>query len=374
MTAQFIGHTGHRDGSDITDPSGPVIDKAYIDRHVGALEEAGIDKLLMGQFSTWPDNQALASYVFGRFKRIGSLLAHRTGFVAPTLAARQLATLDHFSEGRLWVHIITGGSDADQARDGDFFTHDERYERTDEYLTVLKKVWESETPFDHEGEHYKLKGAFSSVRPFQKPRIPISFGGSSDAAIAVAGKHADIYALWGEPLDGARETIAKVRAAAKPYGREDEIKFTLAFRTIVAPTEGEAWDNAGKILDIAKARYKPAATGKTGGNGERQPSNIGSVRLREAAARGKVLDKRLWTEFAEVSGAGGNSTALVGTPEQVADAILDYHDLGVSNFLVRGFYPTSDTVTYGRDVVPLVKAGIAEREARKTEGTRTAAE
>ena len=73
----------------------------------------------------------------------------------------------------------------------------------------------------------------------------------------------------------------------------------------------------------------------------------------------------IWTEVAEASGAGGNSTALVGTPDQVAEAILDYYDAGVSNFLVRGFYPTEDTVTYGRDVVPLVKAGISEREARK---------
>jgi alkanesulfonate monooxygenase len=368
MTAQFIGHTGHREGSDIIDGTGPAVDQAYIDRHVGALEAAGIDKLLMGAFSTWPDNNAMASYVVGRFKEIGALLAHRTGFLPPTMAARQLATLDHFSEGRLWVHVITGGSETDQARDGDFFSHDERYERTDEYLTVLKRMWESDTPFDHAGKHYKFKGAFSSVKPFQKPRVPISFGGSSDAAIAVAGKHADIYALWGEPLDGARETIARVRAAAKPYGRQDDIRFTLAFRTVVADTEDAAWENAATILDQVKARSNP------GGNGEKLPSNVGSVRLREAAARGKVLDKRLWTEVAEASGAGGNSTALVGTPEQVADAMLDYYDLGISNFLVRGFYPTSDTVTYGRDVVPLVKAGIAEREALKAGAARLAAE
>ena len=252
-------------------------------------------------------------------------------------------------------------------RDGDFFSHDERYERTDEYLTVLKKNWEADAPFDHEGKHYRFKGAFSSVKPCANRRVPISFGGSSDAAIAVAGKHADIYALWGEPLAGAKETIAKVRAAAKPFGRENDIKFTLAFRTVVAPTEAEAWENAAKILAEVKARSKP------GGNGERLPSNVGSVRLREAAARGKVLDKRLWTEVAEASGAGGNSTALVGTPDQVAEAILDYYDIGISNFLVRGFYPTSDTVTYGRDVVPLVKAGIAERQARAA-AARTAAE
>ena len=359
MASEFIGHTSNREGSDIVAPAGPIIDKGYIKRHVQAAEAAGIDRLLIGQFSTWPDNGQIAAYVFANTSRIGALLAHRTGFIAPTLAARQLATLDHFSDGRLWVHIITGGSDADQQRDGDFFSHDERYERTDEYLTVLRKTWASEAPFDHEGKHYRVKGAVSQVRPL-KGKIPISFGGSSDAAIAVAGKHADIYALWGEPLDGARETIGKVRAAAATHGRADEMRFTLAFRTVVAETEDRAWDKAAEILEKVKAN-----TARLGGNLEKLPSNVGSVRLREAAARGKVLDKRLWTEVAEASGAGGNSTALVGTPEQVADAILDYYDLGISNFLVRGFYPTEDTVTYGRDVVPLVKAGIAEREARK---------
>jgi alkanesulfonate monooxygenase len=361
MASEFIGHTSNREGSDIIPASGPVIDKAYIRQHVQAAEAAGIDRLLIGQFAQWPDNNQLAAYVFSQTDRIGAVLAHRPGLMQPTLGARQLATLDQFSEGRVWVHIITGGSDTDQARDGDFEDHDTRYARTDEYIEVLKKVWESDKPFDHEGRFYRFKGAFSQVKPFQQPRIPISFGGSSDAAIAVAGKHADIYALWGEPLDGARETIQKVRAAAAANGRDPaEIRFTLAFRTIVANSEDEAWASAANILQKVKDQ-----TGKLGGNGEKLPSNVGSVRLREAAARGKVLDKRLWTEVAEASGAGGNSTALVGTPEQVAEAILDYYDIGISNFLVRGFYPTADTVTYGRDVVPLVKAGIAEREARK---------
>ncbi len=366
MTSEFIGHTGHREGSDIIPPTGPAVDKDYILRHVGALEAAGIDRLLIGAFSTWADNNQLAAFVMSRFQKIGALLAHRTGFVTPTLAARQLATLDHFGDGRLWVHIITGGSETDQARDGDFLSHDERYERTDEYLTVVKKVWESEEPFDHEGRFYKFKGAFSSVKPFQKPRVPISFGGSSDAALRVAGKHADIYALWGEPLDKAKETLDHVRAEAARHGRNpSDIRFTLAFRTVVARTEAEAWDNAARILEKVKA-----SAIRSGGRiapTDKLPANVGSVRLREAAARGKVLDKRLWTEVAAVSGAGGNSTALVGTPEQVAEAILDYYDIGISNFLVRGFYPTEDTVTYGREVAPLVKQGIAEREKRKVQ-------
>lgn len=358
MSSEFIGHASNREGSDIVPPKGPVVDKDYILNHATAAEEAGIDRLLIGAFSTWPDNNQIAAYLFAKTNRIGALLAHRTGFMSPSLAARQLATLDQFSDGRLWVHIITGGSDADQQRDGDFLDHDRRYDRTDEYLTVLKKVWECEEPFDHEGEFYRVKGAVSQVRPFRQSRIPISFGGSSEAAFKVAGKHADIYALWGEPLDGVRETIGKVRTAAEPFGRADDIRFTIAFRIVVAETEDKAWEKASSILQKVKAIARPS------GNGEKLPSNIGSVRLREAAARGKALDKRLWTEVAAVSGAGGNSTALVGTPDQVAEAILDYYDAGVSNFLMRGFYPTQDTVTYGRDVAPLVKAGIAARKSR----------
>ncbi len=86
------------------------------------------------------------------------MLAHRPGFVAPTLAARQLATLDQFSDGRLAVHIISGGEDAEQQRDGDFLTHDERYARTDEYLDVVRRTWTSEAPFDHQGRFYRFKG------------------------------------------------------------------------------------------------------------------------------------------------------------------------------------------------------------------------
>lgn len=366
--SEFIGHTGPREGSDIVPAAGPAVDPDYITGHVRALETAGIDRVLIGAFSTWADNNQIAAHVFHNTSKLGALLAHRTGFVAPTLAARQLATLDHFSKGRLWVHIITGGSAEDQARDGDFLGHDERYARTDEYLGILKKYWEAEGPVDHEGTYYRFKGATSQVKPWNGKRVPISFGGSSQAAIEVAGKHADLYALWGEPLDGARETLEKVRAAAQRHGRSpDDIRFTLAFRTVVAPTEDEAWDKAAKILEKVKAS---AGRGSPFGENRPLPDNVGSVRLREAARRGKVLDKRLWTEVAEASGAHGNSTALVGTPEQVAEAILDYYDLGISNFLVRGFWPTEDTVTYGRDVVPLVKEGIRARGGSKAAGAR----
>jgi alkanesulfonate monooxygenase len=358
MPINIIAHTGSREGSDVIPQSGPIVDKDYISRLVRSAEDTGFDRVLIGSFATIPDNNQIAAFVLHETTRLGVLLAHRTGFVPPTMAARQLATLDHFSDGRVWVHIITGGTEEDQQRDGDFLEHDERYERTDEYLDVLKRVWSSDKPFDHDGRFYRFRGAFSQIKPYQQPRLPISFGGSSDAGIGVAGKHADVYALWGEPLDQTRETIAKVRAAAAPFGRADQVRFTLAFRPVVARSEDEAWARTETILEKIKASKMPF--GMPGS--KTAPMNVGSVRLRAAAARGKVLDKRLWTEVAGASGAGGNSTALVGTPEQVAESLLDYYDIGVDNFLIRCFDPLADTPFFGSTVIPIVRAEIARRE------------
>ena len=172
------------------------------------------------------------------------MLAHRPGFVAPTLAARKLATLDQFSGGRLAVHIISGGDNADQAKDGDFLPHDERYARTDEYVEILRRIWTADKPYDHEGKYYKFLRSFSDVKPIQKPHIPIYFGGASDAAIAIAGKHADVYALWGEPLAEAAKTIAQVRASAARHGRQ--VRFSLSTRPILAATEDAAWAARGR--------------------------------------------------------------------------------------------------------------------------------
>ena len=96
------------------------------------------------------------------------------------------------------------------------------------------------------------------------------------------------------------------------------------------------------------------------------PANVGSQRLLAAAGQGARLDECLWTGIAGLLGAQGNSTALVGTPEQVADALLDYHDLGITTFLIRGFDPLEDAIAYGRNLLPLTRKLIARRASRPT--------
>ena len=161
--------------------------------------------------------------------------------------------MDNSSGGRVAVHIITGGSDAELRQDGDFLTKDERYARTDEYLEIMRREWTGTEPFDFDGKYYKVERGFSTIKSVHQPHIPVYFGGASDAAIPVAGKHADIYALWGETHAQVRELTARVRAAAARHGRT--LRFSMSLRPILADTEEKAWAKAEGILG---ARHRAA--------------------------------------------------------------------------------------------------------------------
>ncbi|HEV8143430.1 MAG TPA: LLM class flavin-dependent oxidoreductase [Methylomirabilota bacterium] len=327
------------------------VDPAFIARFARVHEEGGFDRVLVGYGSTGADGFAVTAHAAAATTRLGYLIAHRPGFVAPTLAARKAATLDHLTGGRIALHIITGGSDVEQQRDGDFLDHDARYRRTDEYLEVVRRTWASDRPFDFDGEFYRVRGAFSEVKPLQRPAIPIYFGGASGVALTVGARHCDVYALWGEPVAAIRQSIAEVRAAA-PAGRAP--RFSVSVRPILGATENRAWERARGILArIVELRGDAKIPAR---------ENVGSLRLLDLAARGEVHDKRLWTAIAAATGASGSTTALVGTPEQVAESLLDYYDAGATTILIRGFDPLQDAIDFGRNLIPLVRAGVAERE------------
>src|SRR6195952_3062177 len=140
MTVKFIGYIGFNDTSELHNGvRARVLDKDYVDAAARAQEEGGFDRVLIPFGSISPESQLVAAHAAAVTTKLGFLIAHRPGFTQPTLAARQLATLDQLSEGRIAVHIITGGADEEMARDGDISNKVDRYARTDEYLTVLKQ-------------------------------------------------------------------------------------------------------------------------------------------------------------------------------------------------------------------------------------------
>jgi len=359
MPVEFIGMIATQESSEVLPLAGPVVDAEFTARFARAHEDGGFDRILIGYGSRWPDGWQVANHAVRATERLKILLAHRPGFVEPALTARQAATFDHLTGGgRLALHIITGGDEADQRREGDFLSHDDRYRRTAEYMELLRRLWESQTPFDFpDGQFYRVENAALPFGPATAEGIPLFFGGASQAALDVGARYADVYMLWGEPLAQAQQRLDEMRTAAAALGRT--LRYSLSVRPILAPTEAQAWTRAEEIAEAALAQRQRFL----GARGRREDSSIGSARLRAAAAEADIHDTRLWTKVAAITGAAGNSTALVGTPEQVAEALLAYVDIGFDTLLIRGFHPLQDAIDYGRELVPLVRAEIARREA-----------
>jgi alkanesulfonate monooxygenase len=326
-----------------------AIDPGFVAEFARTHEGAGFDRVLIGYHSTGPDAWAVAGHAAAHTDTLHMLVAHRPGFQAPTVAARAAVTLDHFTGGRMSLNIVSGGSDSELAKDGDWSAKDDRYRRTDEFLDIVRAVWMSPEPFSYEGEFYTVQNAFSDVKPLQ-PSIPIFFGGASGAAVPVGAKHADVYMFWGEPLAETKARMELVRAAAPP-GRSPA--FSVSFRPILGATESEAWDKAHDYLSRIVSR-RGAAPGSAPATGSR--------RLLDLAAERDVFDERLWMAIAAATGAGGNTSALVGTPEQVAESLLRYYDLGITSFLIRGFEPLADAAEFGKELIPLVREGVTRRD------------
>ncbi len=392
VPVEIIGMVGTRDASEIKGPlvdgpvvdwtDGPVVDPDYLKAISRAHDASGFDRVLVGYGAVGPEGWAVAATVLASTERLGVLIAHRPGFVQPMVLARQAATLDNLSGGgRVAVHFITGGDEADQQREGDFLPKEDRYRRTGELMGLLRRIWTEDSPFDHDGEFYRNVAAFSSVKPAGPAGIPMYFAGASPVAIGVGAGQADVYAFWGEPRAAVAERMAAVNAAASDVGRT--LRYSLSIRPIIADTEAEAWERAEWIaattaerIELARQRMAGHEDTYAGLGGARNATysvdrkvsgtnSEGRKRLIEMSADRDVYDERLWMKVANLTGAAGNSTALVGTPEQVAEAMLRYYDLGCTTLLLRGFEPLDDAAAFGKELLPMVRAGAAERDARR---------
>ena len=351
MPVEMIGWVAPRVSSEIIASAGPPFNTDVITESAKLHEAADFDRVLVGYFSGAPDGFMITAHAAAQTERLAFLLAHRPGFISPTLAARKLATLDQLSNGRLAVHLIAGGSDVDQAKDGDFLGHGDRYRRLDEYAGILRRTWTETAPFDHDGQFYRLKGAHADIRCRQSPHIPVYGGGGSDAAIAALAPHLDVFMLWGEPLADTAAFMARVHNASARHGRTPT--FSLSTRPILAETDNKAWDRAHYILTRIERS----------GRKFEQRKNIGSLRLLAAAEARELQDSCLWMKLAQATGAPGNSTALVGAPDTVAKALVEYYKLGATSLLIRGYDPLPDAQQYGAELIPLVRKLIAEADA-----------
>ncbi len=296
------------------------------------------------------------------------LVAFRPGALSPTLAAQMAATYQRISRGRLLLNVVTGGDAVEQQRYGDFHDHDSRYARTDEFLAIVRGIWTGQ-PFDFDGEHLRVVGATALRAPDPVPEV--YFGGSSDAALPVAARHADVYLTWGEPPAQVAEKIGRVRALAEAQGRS--VRFGIRLHTISRDTSAAAWAEARHLLDaldpaqVATAQAQLAAS-QSVGQQWMVALHAGGL---DRGVRGLEVSPGLWAGIGLVRGGAG--TALVGSHAEVADRIEEYHDLGVTEFIFSGYPHLEEAYWFGEGVRPeLARRGLlgdtatAARTARPT--------
>jgi alkanesulfonate monooxygenase len=361
--AEFISLTHLNPSTELNPIPSRGIDLDFFRRYVATLETSGYDYTLLPYGSNSADSFVTAAAVGQLTERIRPIVALRPNTTPPTVGAQKLATLDQLTQGRAVVHLISGGSDAEQARQGDYLPKSKRYARTSEYIDVLRRSWTEPAPFSHEGEFYKFDEFGPGFAPYGGP-IPISIGGQSDEAFAVGGAKADIFSFWGEPLDDLRSEIDRVHGIARDAGRTTLPRIWVTFRPITAATDELAWAKAHDyVTRIEKnfAKVRPLLAGTS-------PQNVGSQRALAFANEKELYDRALWTRTAAVTNAAGASTALVGSPETVAAAILDYIDRGASLVSIRGYDTLADAADYGEHVLPLVRQELAHRRATGQRG------
>jgi alkanesulfonate monooxygenase len=363
MPAEFISLTFPNASNELKPIPGAGIDPEFLVRYARSLDDYEFNYTLVPYDSSSFDPFTIGATIAAVTKKIKVIIALRPNTLYPTVAAKALATLDQLSSGRVVVHFIAGGSDVEQAKEGDFLTKDQRYERLEEYIKILRRAWESPEPFDWQSRHYQFKQFTNRVRP-TNGTIPVSVGGSSDEAYRIGGALADIFGLWGEPLKETKEQIDRIYAAADKAGRAptDRPRIWVTFRPIIAETEELAWAKAHKTLD-ALNRHRANGVGKVPANAA-PPQNVGSQRLLDIASRGEVQDRALWYPTVTATNARGASTALVGSYQTVVDSILDYIELGAELISIRGYDNFNDAVDYGRYILPAVREKLQKEPTK----------
>ena len=224
----------------------------------------------------------------------------------------------------------------------------------------------------------RYENAFSSVKPVTPGGIPLYFAGASPPAIDVGAAQADVYAFWGEPRAAVAGRMEIINQATTKAART--VRYSISLRPIIADTEDDAWEKAEWIAEKTAERIEPAKKRMSGhedsyeGLGDEHnatfsvdrdtsgTTSVGRKRLIEMSAGQDVYDERLWMKVANLTSAAGNSTALVGTPEQVTEAMLRYYDLGITALLLKGFDPLPDAIDFGQRLLPHVREGAAKRD------------
>ncbi len=329
-------------------------DVDYLAQVARAADSLGFDAMLTPCGTMCEDAWLATAALIGETRRIKFLVAFRPGLLSPTLAAQMASTYQRMSRGRLLLNIVTGADTHELGRFGDWLDKDTRYERTGEFLEILRGCFAAE-PTDFTGTHYRVEAATTRAVPDPVPEI--YFGGASPAAEAIAARHVDVYLAWGEPPEMVTERLDRMRALAAAHGRT--LRFGIRFHVISRDRSEDAWAITDRIL----AGMSPAAIADAQAEFARTAS-VGQQRM--AALHGGSTDRleihpNVWAGIGLVRGGAG--TALVGSHQEVADRIEEYHRLGFDEFILSGYPHLEEAYWFGEGVMPELRRRGLRRAA-----------
>lgn len=325
----------------------PTLD--YLRQVVRAAEQARFDAIMVPTASGFEDPWLITAVLAQEVRRLKFLLTVRPGLELPTYTAQRAATLQLLSDNRLGLHVVSGSSRFEQRSLGDFLEHDDRYARSAEFLDVLRAAWRGESHLHH-GRFYR---GGQHVEPQRDVRLPpLYFGGASTAAEQVAASHAETYLMWGEPPDMVAQRIRRMQDLAASRGRT--LRFGLRLHVFARPDSQAAWRHVEALLKelprdaIDRAQEQLASYESVGQSRQSELRNGRGVGVRELE-----VSPNLWAGVGLVRGGAG--TALVGSYQEVAERIEEYHALGVDSFILSGYPHLEEAIHLGTELLPLLR-------------------
>lgn len=305
-------------------------------------ETGGFDNILLPSgYALGIDTTAFAAGIAALTKRIKLLMAIRVGESWPPQLARQIATLDQMTGGRLTINIIS--SDLP----GETLASAPRYARTVEAMHILKTLLNGEA-LDHKGEFWQLKVDPPRIRTISGKAPLLYFGGLSPDAREAAAKGCDVFLMWPDKKETVAAIIADMTARAAAHGRT--LRFGYRAHVIVRDTEAEARTYADRLLSKLDAQQGAEIRAKS------LDSNSAGVAaqaaLRETAADDGYAEENLWTGVGRArSGCGA---AIVGDPDQVLAKLRMYQDMGIEAFILSGYPHAAEADLFARHVLPQI--------------------
>jgi alkanesulfonate monooxygenase len=291
--------------------------------------------------------------MIGQTQRMRMLVAARPSYINPVLLAKMIATCDQLSGGRISINLIAGQSEQENIAEGVKWSKEERYAIMDEEVSILKALWtQGEDRTDWAGKYYALKQAEINPKPLQKPYPRFYLGGGSREAWELSAKHSDVHLFWGDTYDTIAANMRTLREMAARHGRAEKLGFGMRLQIICREKEADAWEAAEGLVrnvDAERERYIMTYYANSAAN----------RRVQALRAKGDIIAPNLWVGLAKARPGAG--VVIVGNPEQCADVLQSYIDLGCHSFCLSGYLHDAEAERFKRLVRPI----LADRNRRR---------